>query len=363
MKKNNKNIHTKSSWTNDETNNLKKLFPITKTCDLSKIFNRTCGSITQAAARLKLKKTSEFKGWLTGRRNKMVGRDLSLETLRDIASKYKSRSEFQKKDGSAYSIARLHGWLDEICWHMAAKSYSTPQLILRDILDAVLKLKSLYNCRKIIPPYELDIYYPTLKFAVEYNGKFWHTDNNRDLIKIEKLKDENITVLYITENNRNYERDIKSQLIVNLPFINKSCGTAITPTDINDHVVTDVYRLISNVDDLLSIAKNYTSFSKFVNLERPVYRRLGKLKMLDLATEHMADRRKLRNLVEVKSKIEKFTTLNEMIVGDFATYEYIKRNGLSHLIKHLTKYVRASSPKNILNADAHNPPKRSSIPK
>ena len=352
--KNNKNRYPKSTWTGEETNNLKKLFPITTTRDLSKIFNRTCGSITQAASRLKLKKTKEFKSWLTGRRNKMVGRDLSFETLREIASKYKSRSEFQKKDGSAYSIARLRGWLDEICGHMAAKSYSTPQLILKDILDAVLKLKSLYNCRKIIPPYELDVYYPTLKFAVEYNGKFWHADNNRDLIKIEKLKDKNITVLYIKENNRDYEQDIKSQLIFNLGFINESCGTAISANDINNRVVTDVYKLISNVDDLLSTAKNYTSFIKFVKCERPVYRRLCKLKMLDLATEHMKDRRKLRNLVEVKSKIEKFKTLNEMIVGDFATYEYVKRNGLGHLIEHLPKYVKPKSLKNIIDADATN---------
>jgi hypothetical protein len=73
--------------------------------------------------------------------------------------------------------------------------------------------------------------------------------------------------------------------------------------------------------------------------------------MLDLATEHMKDRRKLRNLVEVKSKIEKFKTLNEMIIGDFATYEYVKRNGLSHLIEHLPKYVKPKSLKNIIDAD------------
>lgn len=42
----------------------------------------------------------------------------SKEKCKEIAVLYSSRSEFNRKDGSAYVISRKNGWLDEICNHM-----------------------------------------------------------------------------------------------------------------------------------------------------------------------------------------------------------------------------------------------------
>ena len=46
-------------------------------------------------------------------------------------------------------------------------------------------IKSIYsgsiieNTRKLIPPYELDIYIPDKKLAIEFNGLYWHNDKNK----------------------------------------------------------------------------------------------------------------------------------------------------------------------------------------
>ena len=52
----------------------------------------------------------------------------------------------------------------------------------------------------------------------------------------------------------------------------------------------------------------------------------------------MVDRKRVRNVKEIKRKLQKFTTLNELITHDSGTYQYIKRHKLTYLIKHLLKY-------------------------
>lgn len=36
------------------------------------------------------------------------------------------------------------------------------------------------NCRKLIYPYEVDIYIPSIKLAIEYNGVYWHSEKYHD---------------------------------------------------------------------------------------------------------------------------------------------------------------------------------------
>ncbi len=65
------------------------------------------------------------------------------------------------------------------------------------------------NGRKIIPPYEIDIYLPEYKLAVEFNGLYWHSsydlksDNKLKkyhLMKTEMCEEQNIQLLHIFEN-------------------------------------------------------------------------------------------------------------------------------------------------------------------
>ena len=111
---------------------------------------------------------------------------------------------------------------------MIPQSYSIPQLICKYIFDNIIGHKCEYNIRKIIPPYEIDIYYPEFKFGIEYNGKGWHNKNDNTIIKTKMCDELNIYLLIIHENNRKYEEDIKNQIISNLSRINKVLNKKIT---------------------------------------------------------------------------------------------------------------------------------------
>ena len=330
------NIMNYKIWSHREIEKLKELYPNTTNEIISKILKRGIFSVSSKANFLDLHKSSQFKSKLLGERNKKMGRDLTPTFLMDIASKYKTRSEFQLKDGSAYQTARRSGLLDEFCQHMSVVAFSAPQLILRELMDGLLKSKSVYNNRKIIPPYEIDIYYPEFNLAVEYNGRGWHRSNERDLIKQNLLTKKNIPVLYFDENTRKYEKDIKNQIVQHLEKINFICNKKLLASDVFSYPINNVYLRIYNKTDLLNIAKQYTSFRRFRELEKSVYCKLLKMDLMDEATNHMKDRVRRHTLQGVKGVVGKYSSLSDLIKNDFGTYLYSRRNKLSYLVCHLT---------------------------
>ena len=76
------------------------------------------------------------------------------------------------------------------------------------------------NSRKIIYPYELDIYLPDLKLAIEFNGLFWHNelgvDNSYHLNKTEMCEELGIHLIHIYEDDWIYKQDIVKSQILNL---------------------------------------------------------------------------------------------------------------------------------------------------
>ena len=51
-----------------------------------------------------------------------------------------------------------------------------------DVIKSLYSGEIVENCRNIIKPYELDIYIPKKKIAIEYNGIYWHsTALNKDM--------------------------------------------------------------------------------------------------------------------------------------------------------------------------------------
>jgi hypothetical protein len=323
------------TWTNSEVDLLKQIYTNAQNENVSRQMGRSIASISSKASSLGLKKSLDFKRKLTAARNKSVGRDLTFDALKKIASKYKSRGEFQSKDGSAYSTARRDGYLSEICHHMINTTFSIPQLILQDIMDTLLKSQSLYNTRKIIPPYEIDIYYPEFRLALEYNGRRWHFNNKRDIIKNILFEEQSINVVYIVENNRKYEEDIKSQIIKNLDQINNICHTNVSDKDIINYQIKNVYSKIYNAKDMLNIAQNYSSFQLFKQEKKNIYVKLCKLKLIDRATCHMKDKRHAHTISEVTSAASKYTTLKDFLLHESPIYQYISRNKLWNLIRHM----------------------------
>jgi len=60
--------------------------------------------------------------------------------------------------------------------------------------------------RTILNGKELDIYFPKYKFAIEYNGKFWH-NKEEDLIKNQLCKEKGITLYRIDDFDWNKDRE------------------------------------------------------------------------------------------------------------------------------------------------------------
>lgn len=327
-------VNKKKSWSSEDVLFLKENYSNSFNTDLSNILNRSELSISIKANKLGLKKSSTHKSKCISKRNKMVGRDLTEELLTTISKKYKTRGEFQKKDPSAYSSSVRMGILDKICIHMVSKSFSIPQLILRDIVGKIYKTdKIIYNDRKTLKPYEIDIFIPEYNVGFEYNGKGWHINNVRDILKNNLSKEKNILLVTIQENNRNYELDIKNQLISNI----NNLKINITADEISNINIDDVYSKVYNIDDLKKITECYNSFKEFYNKERAVYIKLRKLNLVDEFTKHMCCRRKKRELNEIIDKINKYKFLNDLIVNDFNTYSFVKKNKLNHLLVNLKR--------------------------
>jgi hypothetical protein len=321
-------------WSESEINYLINNYPDKFNSELSKILNRSESSIYVKANKLGLKKTISHKSKCISKRNKMVGRDLTIELLHDIGKKYKTRSEFQKNDPSAYSSARLKNILDSVCSHMITKSFSIPQIILKDIVSKIYKTDNiLYNDRKTLKPYEIDVFLPDYGVGFEYNGKGWHIQNKNDIIKHNISLEKNIVIITINENSRNYEDDIKTQLINNLNRLNLN----ISIEEIKNVVITNPYREVYDLNNLIKITKKYDSFKVFHKMEYPIYLKITKLGLIDELTKHMCCRRKKREINEVIEKINKYHYLNDLITQDNGTYLYVKKNKLENLLINLKR--------------------------
>jgi hypothetical protein len=79
--------------------------------------------------------------------------------------------------------------------------------------------KILKNSRKIIPPLELDIFIPEKNIAIEFDGLYWHSDENskdRHIYKTELCEEKNIHLIHIFENEWDYKQDIVKSRLKNL---------------------------------------------------------------------------------------------------------------------------------------------------
>lgn len=333
-------------WTIEKIEKLKEIFSNNLNKDIMEELGETLYSISVKKKQLALKKTPEFLTKISRLGNlsriENGGRDLTFETLKNIAYKYKTRIDFIKNDEPAYQSARLKGWLDEICSHMTVIKFSIPQLILREITDYIIGVKSSYNNRKAIKPYEIDVYYEEFKLGFEFQGIAWHKNNKNDVIKHNIAIERGIKIIYIHEYNgsRDYENDIKKQLLANLIEINCLTNKNITKDDILNFKVKNIYLELYNKDELIEVAKMYQSFSQFKNKEKKVYRKLLKMGLVDIATDHMKD--KLVGKHEftdeyIISIISKYDNLTDFRKEELTLYKHIKRVYKDYLLNNLNR--------------------------
>lgn len=85
-------------------------------------------------------------------------------------------------------------------------------------ISTLISTEVIRNSRTVIPPYELDIYVPEHKLAIEANGIFWHSDyhlkNNRyHSLKTRACDDNNIRLIHITDNDWREKQEICKSII------------------------------------------------------------------------------------------------------------------------------------------------------
>lgn len=284
------------------------------------------------------------------------------ESLAEIAKQYRTRGEFHDKDTPAYTTARLKGkeFLDSICDHMITVNYSTPQLICKYIMETLLVETCMYNTRQVVKPYELDIYFPRYKLALEYNGINWHKCENskrRDDAKKELCDIEGITLVTIsqTHKTKNYEDDVKEQLVNHLDKINTITESSFAKADIMRVDCSDVLNHILNFKDIDSIKEKIQSCSnvKEFNYKFPSeYTFIRRTKSFYLLDSIRQDYRKY-SMEQLKSKcldIDDYTILQKSHSNLY--HVLINRGVLEEFTKHMSRQrfkYKSKSDEELLN--------------
>ena len=94
------------------------------------------------------------------------------------------------------------------------------EIQLQQFIESNYSKNIIFNDRKILSPYEVDIYLPELKIGFEFNGVYWHNENyvesDYHLKKTELSESKNIKLIHIYEDDWLYKQDIVKSRILNL---------------------------------------------------------------------------------------------------------------------------------------------------
>lgn len=101
--------------------------------------------------------------------------------------------------GHEYSSGWQNGCL-MVCPQPDCRRQSTPQRLIYEYVSSIYSGNIIVNDRSVISPYELDIYMPEARCAIEIDGIYWHqNDHEKKIDKHEECKKQNITLLTITD--------------------------------------------------------------------------------------------------------------------------------------------------------------------
>jgi hypothetical protein len=97
------------------------------------------------------------------------------------------------------------------------KTWSIEEKNIRDYISSMYSGLILENDRHIINPYELDIYLPDLKLAIEYNGSYWHSEDkvgkNYHKRKHQLCFDKGIRLIQIHDTDWMFKQDIVKSIL------------------------------------------------------------------------------------------------------------------------------------------------------
>jgi hypothetical protein len=174
-------------------------------------------------------KENQFLSYKNTFDNKLYKSEL-IKKYNDIFISYKSFGQYEFK----CDCKKNHTFLIDykLLWHrdntnsilctkcnIISKNVSGLEIQLLDFIKTNYNGKIILNNRKILSPYELDIYIPELKIAFEFNGLWWHNEINKDknyhLNKTESCENQGIQLIHIYEDDWIYKQDIVKSMILN----------------------------------------------------------------------------------------------------------------------------------------------------
>lgn len=321
-----------STWTEEEIIFLTENYNNIINKKLAILLDKSTESIGNMACRLNLTNSKRIRKY-------------SKDYLLRETKKYKNKQEFRYCDPNLHAYAHREGYIEDCSKHMKKISYSTPQLICKYIFDILVGYECEYNTRKIIKPYELDLYYPNHKLAIEYNGKHWHVENDNTELKIKMCEELGINLIVIKENNLEtpdfvgYVKIILKEIINNIEIISNSLNREVSSDFIRsvyispDVIFNDVMH-IDEIYNITNICNKYTEYSLFIKENKKLYSKLHRYKQLNRFTSHMNKRIKW-DIYKAEKIIHICKNITDLYTNHSGCYFYIKRNKLDFLLNKL----------------------------
>ena len=125
----------------------------------------------------------------------------------------------QESHSATYRKLKLYGY-DSSLWN---EGVSVPEKEIKAFIE-ILGFKPKLNTRKVIKGVELDIFVEEKNFAIEFDGIYWHSSNNKESDKYQSARhlkktnlcdESNINLVHIFENEWYDKKDIWKSVIRN----------------------------------------------------------------------------------------------------------------------------------------------------
>lgn len=307
-------------------------------------------SVAGKASKLRLKRSPETaqrllegkKQLLLHRNTKILGRERNYENAKKVASLYNSRTEFYRKDNSMYTYIRQNGLWGELCGHMQIGNFNYSESFLFECIRCLFPGQEiLRNSRKIIKPYELDVYVPSALVAFEYDGSNWHNSqevSERDAVKSKLCEEAGIRLCRIQE--------IREQRHIPEAFIVRSLAAlGYDTSNINVESCTQsAFAQGYPADAIRDCVSRYTRLSDFRKEQSQLYSLLCRKGIAGHFLSHLDRIWCGRTTEEVDAALDTVTTATAFRDKYPHLYQVIKRQPSKYALQ-LDRYLRMRLPK------------------